>query len=426
MVERDSNQKACRDRPRILLVTMGVTHPPTGGGRQRNNLLLRALQHIGDVDVVAIDGSPLDQREELYMREHEGLKAVLRMPLHGDLPPWRWFAPLNPKLVQRLAHNLGNRRRLYRPRPPIDQVVRRLQEERRYDVVVGRYLLYAMTAGLHQHPRSILDVDDVDTEKYRYRINDPNEVFWHRWVLRRHLKHLQPIMGENLPLFKALWVANPSDRLLPGLESAKVLLNLPYQAAFNNRSGARLPPVTSNCKRAVVVSSWGHKPNNHGLEVFLSRAWPRIRQACPDATLRVVGSQMSEQMRRRLARIPGIDPVGYVDDLSQIYADSAFAIAPVFSGGGTNIKVLEALWYGRACLVTNVAYRGYQETLPAGECLELGSDIDGLVNGAVRLYTDPAYRQRLASAGCSAVRRHYSFEQFRRVVSGTVEEVLRV
>jgi glycosyltransferase involved in cell wall biosynthesis len=133
---------------------------------------------------------------------------------------------------------------------------------------------------------------------------------------------------------------------------------------------------------------------------------------------------MTEEMRRHLAGIPGIEAVGYVDDLSQVYADSAFAIAPVFSGGGTNIKVLEALWYGRACLVTAVAHRGYQEVLPAGECLEVAYDLDALVEGAVRLYMDPDYRQRLANAGCDAVRRHYSFKQFCRVVEDTVEQVL--
>jgi len=412
-------------RPRILLVTMGFTHPPTIGGRQRNNLLLRALQQIGDVDLVAIDGRPLDHQDELYMRAHHGLQAVVRMPIHVELPPWRWLAPLHPRLIERLAHNLGKRKRVYQPRQPVAQAVHRLQEERHYDLVVGRYLQYAMTAGLHLHPHSILDVDDVDTEKYRSRIDDPNEVFWHRWVLRSHLNQLQPILRENLPRFTALWVSNPSDRLLPGLERARVLVNLPYQAAISDPPGAWLSPANPNSKIALVVSSWGHAPNRHGLDVFLARVWPRVRQACPDAMLRVVGSQMTEEMRRKLAGIPGIHADGYVENLREVYADSAFSIAPVFSGGGTNIKVLEALWYGRPCLVTSVAHRGYQEVLPAGECLEVAHDIDALAEGAVRLYRDPDYRQRLAEAGRAAVERHFSFRDFCRVVEGTVEQVLR-
>ena len=129
-------------------------------------------------------------------------------------------------------------------------------------------------------------------------------------------------------------------------------------------------------------------------------------------------------MRNRLAEVPGVEPVGFVEDLSRAYADSAFAIAPVFSGGGTNIKVLEALWYGRTCLVTRASQRGYKHTLPAGECLEVGENLDRLAAGAVRLYNDWQYRDRLAAAGHAAVRTHYSYDGFCRVVRQTVESVL--
>ena len=56
----DARTPMVERRPRILLVVKGFTYPATAGGRQRNNLLLRALQSIGDVDLVAVDGAPLE------------------------------------------------------------------------------------------------------------------------------------------------------------------------------------------------------------------------------------------------------------------------------------------------------------------------------------------------------------------------------
>lgn len=374
------------------------------------------------MDLVAIDGSPLGEQDERYMREHHGLRAVLRMPVSGDLKPYRWFRPVHPRLANALASYLVGQARLYRPRPPVSDAIARLRATGDYDIVVGRYLRYAMTAGLHLHPRCILDADDVETEVHRSRLAEPGVPAWRRMVLRRHLRQLVPIVTQGLSRFSALWVSNPDDRALPGLERAQVLANLP----FYSTSGAQqsLDPAPRGCRTAVIVSSWHYEPNARGLKIFLDGAWPEIRRSCPDAVLRVIGSKMSPALRDRLALVPGVEPVGFVEDLSRAYEDCAFAIAPVFSGGGTNIKVLEALWHGRTCLVTRAAYRGYQRTLPAGECLEVAEDMDALASSALRLYTDPDYRNRLATAGAAAVRRHYSFEGFRRTVSETVEHVL--
>ena len=410
-----------RDRPRILLVVRGFTHPPTIGGRQRNNLLLRALQMVGDVDLVAIDGSALKESDERYMCEHHGLRAVLRMPAHGDLIPWRWFRPLHPTLVQRLAHNFGRRARMYRPQPLVSGVIQQLHAQRGYDLVVGRYLSYATVAGLHRFPRSILDVDDMDTEVYRSRLAEPTVPAWERLVLRRHIRQLRPILRRTLPQFSALWVSNPGDRVFPELERARLLVNLPFQAVLGEPPPTPPPP---DCKTAIVVSSWGHRPNTYGLDVFIQRVWPQILESCPDAVLRVIGSQMDPTLRDRLRSVPGIYPIGFVEDLSREYAQCAFAIAPIFSGGGTNIKVLEALWHGRTCLVSGVAHRGYQQTLPAGKCLQVAEDLDALATGAIRLYTQPEYRDRLAAAGRAAVLAHYSFDSFRRAVKETVECVI--
>lgn len=409
-------------RPRILLVTRGFTYPPTIGGRQRNLLLLRALQTIGEVDLVATNASPPQEPDERYMREHDGLRAVLRMPAQSDRTPWHWIRPLHPKLVQRLAHNLGRRSNMYRPHPSVADVIDRFHSHAPYDLVVGRYLSYAMVAGLHQHRRSILDVDDLDTEIYRSRLDEPNLPFWQRIVLRWHLAQLTSIVAKSLPRFSALWIANPSDRSLPGLEEARVLLNLPLQATTGEPPPLRRP--TPSCRTAIVVGSWGYRPNVYGLETFLRCVWPRVIQACPDAVLRVIGSQMTDSFRKRLSGIPGIQPEGFVEDLSRAYADCAFAIAPVFSGGGTNIKVLEALWHGRTCLVTSAAHRGYQQTLPRGTCLEVADSLDALAASAIKLFSNPGYRDRLAAAGRAAVQEHYSFDRFQRVVSGTVEQVL--
>ena len=126
---------------------------------------------------------------------------------------------------------------------------------------------------------------------------------------------------------------------------------------------------------------------------------------------------------RRWGAVEGVEPVGPVDDIAAEYRRCAFAVAPVFDGGGTKIKVLEALAHGRACLTTPHASQGFADHLQNGES-QLVADVGSFAEGAIALFADASLREALAQRGFDTVRGHYTFDALAAVVAETVEETV--
>jgi glycosyltransferase involved in cell wall biosynthesis len=68
-------------------------------------------------------------------------------------------------------------------------------------------------------------------------------------------------------------------------------------------------------------------------------------------------------LRREWQAVGGVEVLGHVEDLAAVYAKSRAVVVPMYDGGGTKIKVLEALAHNRCVLLTRYAHRGYEHTL---------------------------------------------------------------
>src|SRR5690606_21015222 len=117
----------------------------------------------------------------------------------------------------------------------------------------------------------------------------------------------------------------------------------------------------------LTVSAMRFRVNEEAVDRFVQKIWPRIRAAAPQARFRIVGSQMTEAHRARWGAHAGVEVIGFVERLADAYGACALTVAPIFEGGGTKIKVLESLLYGRTCVVAPHAQRGYEHVLRHGE-----------------------------------------------------------
>jgi glycosyltransferase involved in cell wall biosynthesis len=115
--------------------------------------------------------------------------------------------------------------------------------------------------------------------------------------------------------------------------------------------------LESDAPELLFVGPSRYQPNLHGLKWFLSEVWPRVIAAVPSARLRVVGEGWEE-----LDRTPGVDFIGWRGSLLAEYARSRLVIAPLFAGGGTKLKVVEAMAAGRPVVATPVAAEGFVES----------------------------------------------------------------
>jgi glycosyltransferase involved in cell wall biosynthesis len=167
----------------------------------------------------------------------------------------------------------------------------------------------------------------------------------------------------------------------------------------------------------LFTGSMDHPPNRDAVLWFGREVWPLIAARMPSARLQVVGRGPQEELRG-LAAQPRVEVAGAVPSMEPFFARAHVAIAPLRSGGGSRLKILEALAAGRPVLSTTVGAEGLE--LEPGRDLLIADGAEAFADAAVRLLGDRELRERLASEGRSAAAARYDWralgDRFARVL----------
>jgi glycosyltransferase involved in cell wall biosynthesis len=407
---------------RILLITKCSPLPPTGGDRQRTDLIYRALQRVAQTDTFLYrDKRDLEPGVYEQLQAEYGLLGHIAPVPRGALGGWRALRPLAPTMVDRLAHNLGSAKAAFAPISAVRKHLAEVLSRTRYDLVVSRYAAPAAAAAPWDLVPTIVDVDDYAPQVYLQQLEQDALNPVARAFVRRHFLNTAKHLPALLQRASHLWIPNPHDLHLLKHRSISVLPNIPYEA-----EGAvpRVCPPHTESTRLAMIGSLHYQVNIDGLNFFLGQAWPKIVRARPTARLRIIGHGLSDRLRAEWSSFPSVEVAGFVKDIHDAYLDSSFCIVPTMTGGGTKIKVVEALSKGRTCAVMRHAVRGYDHVLKHGESLLVADSADEIADACIRLIDDTAYRDRLAEHGRTAVVREFSFDRFAAEIEKSVEDVL--
>jgi glycosyltransferase involved in cell wall biosynthesis len=165
-------------------------------------------------------------------------------------------------------------------------------------------------------------------------------------------------------------------------------------------------PPERDARTLLFLGSLDYAPNLDALALLTSELWPRLAAARPDLTLRIVGARPTAAARR-LARGPRVELVGEVADAREEFARATLLLAPLRIGGGSRLKIPEALAQGCPVVATPVAAEGLG--LAHGRHLSLARDVRGLAAACLDLLDDPAGARAQASAGRAAVLRRLTW-----------------
>lgn len=415
---------------KFLLIVPSYACTLTNGAGQRTSLLYLALQSLGGVDVVVIgygeDGylNELSPQLNDFFPNIDSLHVTVKPYARAELGFWRFFRPLNPKLLDLIATAFGKRSVIYKPDKRIASFVETLQRNTNYDLVICRYLRPSAPSGVFYSSQApvVLDVDDRDDAIYKSRLNQPGLNLVSKLILTWHLRQSQDIVANLLPCCKHIWLASKADTQEVKHSSMSVLPNIPYVLDFEHSHNHC--SVSRDSKTILFVGSFIHRVNREGIDRFVLNCWPIISATVKDATFRIVGSGGWEQLKDRFNHLPNVEVVGFKEDLEAEYQQAAFTVVPLFEGGGTKIKVLETLFYQRTSVVTTHAHYGYEE-LRDRESLLVARNESELANGCIELLTNFDLRERLAENGRRKVIDNYSFNHFSSVVRETIEKICK-
>jgi glycosyltransferase involved in cell wall biosynthesis len=160
-------------------------------------------------------------------------------------------------------------------------------------------------------------------------------------------------------------------------------------------------PLTAE-HRAIFVASFYYEPNRNGLRFLLEEVFPRVWAELPDARLQVVGAGLEQPP----SGDPRVESVGFVEDLSEAYRGARCALVPLLQGGGSPLKLIEALAYGLPVLATNRAAAGLD--VRDGEHLLLADGGEAFAQALIPMLRDGA--PELGQRGRKLAAERYSIE----------------
>jgi glycosyltransferase involved in cell wall biosynthesis len=162
-------------------------------------------------------------------------------------------------------------------------------------------------------------------------------------------------------------------------------------------------------------------PNRDAVWFFASRVLPHIRRAVPAARLVVAGRNPSAGFARRLARVPGVELAGPVEDMRTVLRRASLSVVPLRIGSGTRLKILEAAAAARAVVSTRLGAEGLG--FVDGEEIVLADEPEALADAVVRLLGAPGRRAAMGRAAQRRVEQDYSLDVLVRGLARALDRV---
>lgn len=350
------------------------------------------------------------------LRERFNLLAMVPDSRPSMRFPWTLLERIFPVNAGRAAQFLDFGRSLLKPVPKVLKALEGCYNPEDYDLVVGRYLRSIAAVGVPSSVPVCLDIDDLDTDRLEAKLNSASNSRWHRSIYRSQIRAMRKRLPAFLERFDHVWVCNPKDKNVFNLSSSTILPNIPIQEP--DEEGLKALDFPAKSYEVGVIASFRYDVNEQGLDWFLGQVWPVVIEGVPEAQFRIYGSGISDAMRDRWSRQSSVSVVGFVDSVEDAYRSSAVMVCPVLSGGGTNIKVVEAAFLGRVCVLTETATRGFREYSQLAGSLVYGKDAAQMASEIVNLLRKPERCQEVAVRHNSQFRELYSWDSF----SATVRE----
>ena len=282
-----------------------------------------------------------------------------------------------------------------------------------FDAVFAFRIDFAHFAGVLDHPKLILDIDDPEHIRGKRRLaalggGDPRTV--------ADLEKLRDFERQAVAKAKLAFVCQEGDRQ-GWITSTEVVPNC--VVVPGNPSRRVTKPIVlfvGNCATGPA------SPNVDAVRYFLTDIWPKILALMPEAEFHLVGAA-SELVRQLAAASPRVQLRGFVDDLADVYAESAVSVAPIRFGTGTRIKILEA--FAHACPVVATLPGAEGIAAVPGREIELAAAASDFAERTIALLRDREMAERIGLGGHVLATAHYDVATQQRLLAARLGEFLR-
>jgi len=392
---------------RILWVKADKLLPVQNGGNIRTYHVLRYLSARHELTFYSYYGGTPDPHYERELQQQlPGAMAVCtgKRELAGAARGLDYLAHLSarpPYAVSRFAH------------ATVQKQIQTWFRERRFDVAVCDFLDAAVNFPGSLSIPSVLFQHNVESEIWRRHAataGNPAKKMMYRMEFRKMLRYERAAVckfqhviavSENDRSLMTRWVDGDRVTVVPtGVDLAHYR---PEPAECEPKSDAYAPLIT-------FVGAMDWEPNVDGVEYFCSEVWPSIKAEVPQARFRIVGRNPDRRVQKWASNSTNanndgsIEVTGRVPSIVEHLHQSAVVIVPLRIGGGTRLKIYEAMATAKAVVSTTVGAEGLD--VHHGRDIILADDPRSFAQAVIMLLRDPELRRRYEKAAVETAARY--------------------
>lgn len=382
---------------KILWVKTDFLHPTNRGGQIRTLEMLKRLHRRHEVHYLCFDDPSSDEGRA---RVHEYSARAFSVPHH--VPPKELTSPA---FLAQLASGLFSSVpvAVSRWRSSAMRVeVARLSALYAYDAVVSDFLFPAQN--IPDLSEAILFQHNVEAQIWQrhaaHAEGSMRRLFFHLQARRmsryeraccRAARRVVAVSAGDATLMA-------SDYGIDGVVTVDTGVDM---AAFDR------PPVPVAPRADLIfLGSMDWLPNIDGIRWFVAEVLPIITARRPETTLAIVGRTPTPDVRA--LETERVIVTGTVPDVREWLWGSQVAIVPLRIGGGTRLKIYEAMAAGVPVVSTPVGAEGLDVT--DGDTIALAADPREFAAQCLALLSDPGRRSGMAARATALISAHYSWE----------------
>ena len=387
---------------RILWLKSGPLHPLDTGGKIRTFNTLRELNRRHPVEFLALWEAGLDRTLATKASEYSTTQRWV---------PWQETPKRFPQLHRALVRNL-----LFTPlpyvlekyrSPAMTAAIEEAAHPNRCDLVICDFLTPAVNlppAGRLRVP-TLLFQHNVESLIWK-RTADSAAGVSRRVYFRDQWRRVRNFEAQACATFDGIVTVSEDDAaiLRQDFKLNNVLGSVPTGVDtdhFQAVTGKRVP------RSLVFLGSMDWMPNIDGILWFAESIFPLIKKEFPDTTLTIVGRNPTAPVRALAERDPQIRVTGTVDDVRPYLAEAAVTVVPLRVGGGTRIKIFEAMATGIPVVSTRIGAEGLP--LTHDREIVLGDSPAEFAAGVSALFRSDETRERIGNAGLALVREKFGW-----------------
>jgi len=382
----------------VVIVASELPYPPTAGNRIRTlNLALRlAARHR-----IAIIAHRNDESAEAtrFLREH-GIETILVDRVIPVKSGPQFYVRLTANLASPVPYSVASHNS-----PALRRAVQSHARRHRIDVwQVEAIVVVDALADLESDPKVMIahNVESLIWQRYHEAEDD----LLKRWYIKQQWRKFERF--ERRAFAAATWVVavSESDAALIrdrfGGRNVGVVEN-----GINRRyyEGVRPDP---DPRTILFLGSLDWRPNLDAVGLLLDRIFPAVRAAEPAARLCLVGRRPPPALIQKVRDVPGVALHADVPDVRPFLATSGIMVVPLRIGGGSRLKILEALAAGLPVISTRVGAEGLD--LVPGEDYIAADEPEAMADALVSSILDPRPARAMAGRSRSFVLDRYDWD----------------